>query len=329
MSGNNQWNGGNDQWGADRGAPNPRAHQQVPDQPKKRSRAIPILWTLLALVVIAAVVVITVQFINNRASNNTSADGGAASSEATTSPAEESQKNSSTKEANDSDNKSGPSVSERCTIVYMHQTGVVPAELDDVEKCDGTWAAAIQHGTDWSIPLHWTGSEWEEYTPDKDNIYSPIGGRCYSDERMQRDGVPEDTQRMFGRCTPASEAKKHPNNNNSGGTITSVSVNGSTRSIRNVTCDGDYVLIVQLVIDQPGGDTKSKLRSALASNSDAYYTYPGACPSLRKKDSNGNLVYPVLVDYGNDRDAVCEAASRTSGAFPRRLNNDDSYSSPC
>ncbi|WP_303974485.1 hypothetical protein [Corynebacterium kroppenstedtii] len=325
MSGNNQWNGGNDQWGADRGAPNPRAHQQVPDQPKKRSRAIPILWTILALVVIAAVVVIAVQVINNRASNNTSADGGAASSEATTSPAEESQKNSSTKEANDSDNKSGPSVSERCTIVYMHQTGVVPAELDDVEKCDGTWAAAIQHGTDWSIPLHWTGSEWEEYTPDKDNIYSPIGGRCYSDERMQRDGVPEDTQRMFGRCTPASEAKKHPNNNNSGGTITSVSVNGSTRSIRNVTCDGDYVLIVQLVIDQPGGDTKSKLRSALASNSDAYYTYPGACPSLRKKDSNGNLVYPVLVDYGNDRDAVCEAASRTSGA----LNNDDSYSSPC
>lgn len=329
MSGNNQWNGGNDQWGADRGAPNPRAHQQVPDQPKKRSRAIPILWTILALVVIAAVVVIAVQVINNRASNNTSADGGAASSEATTSPAEESQKNSSTKEANDSDNKSGPSVSERCTIVYMHQTGVVPAELDDVEKCDGTWAAAIQHGTDWSIPLHWTGSEWEEYTPDKDNIYSPIGGRCYSDERMQRDGVPEDTQRMFGRCTPASEAKKHPNNNNSGGTITSVSVNGSTRSIRNVTCDGDYVLIVQLVIDQPGGDTKSKLRSALASNSDAYYTYPGACPSLRKKDSNGNLVYLVLVDYGNDRDAVCEAASRTSGAFPRRLNNDDSYSSPC
>ena len=329
MSGNNQWNGGNDQWGADRGAPNPRAHQQVPDQPKKRSRAIPILWTILALVVIAAVVVIAVQVINNRASNNTSADGGAASSEATTSPAEESQKNSSTKEANDSDNKSGPSVSERCTIVYMHQTGVVPAELDDVEKCDGTWAAAIQHGTDWSIPLHWTGSEWEEYTPDKDNIYSPIGGRCYSDERMQRDGVPEDTQRMFGRCTPASEAKKHPNNNNSGGTITSVSVNGSTRSIRNVTCDGDYVLIVQLVIDQPGGDTKGKLRSALASNSDAYYTYPGACPSLRKKDSNGNLVYLVLVDYGNDRDAVCEAASRTSGAFPRRLNNDDSYSSPC
>ena len=331
MNGNTQWNGGNDQWGggvSNQQAPQ-QAPQQVPQQPKKRSRAIPILWTILALVVIAGVVVMAVQVINNRASNNTSADGGAASSDATTSPAEDSQKNSATEEANDGDNKSGPSMSERCTIVYMHQTGVVPAELDDVEKCDGTWAAAIQHGTDWSIPLHWTGFEWEEYTPDKDNIYSPIGGRCYSAERMQRDGVPEDTQRMFGRCTPASEAKKHPNNNNSNGTITSVSVNGSTRSIRNVTCDGDYVLIVQSVIDQPGGDTKGKLRSALASNSDAYYTYPGACPSLRKKDSNGNLVYPVLVDYGNDRDAVCEAASRTSGAFPRRLNNDDSYSSPC
>ena len=80
MSGNNQWNGGNDQWGADGGAPNQQAPQQVPDQPKKRSRAIPILWTILALVVIAAVVVIAVQFINNRASNNTSADGGAVSS---------------------------------------------------------------------------------------------------------------------------------------------------------------------------------------------------------------------------------------------------------
>lgn len=279
---------------------------------------------------IAAVVVVTVQFINNRADNNTSANSGAASLGSTTSPAEENQTTSSAEAADDNDSKSGPSVSERCTIGYMHVSGAVPAELDDVEKCDGTWAGAFQHGTDWLIPLHWTGSEWEEYTPDKDNIYSPIGGRCYSDEKLQRDGVPEDTQRLFGRCTPASKAKKHPNNNNNNdGTITSVSVNGSTRSIRNVTCDGDYVLILQSVIDQPGGDTKGKLRSALASNPDAYYTYPGACPSLRKKDPNGNLVYPVLIDYGNDLDAVCEAASRTSGAFPRRLNNDDSYSSPC
>ena len=329
MNGNTQWNGGNDQWGVDGGASNQQPPQQVPQQPKKRSRAIPILWTILALVVIAAVVVVTVQFINNRASNNTSADGGAASSESTTSPAEDSQKNKSTEEANDGDNETGPSVSERCTIDYMHETGVVPAELDDVEKCDGTWAGAIQHGTDWLIPLHWTGSKWEEYTPDKENIYSPIGGRCYSEEKMQRDGVPEDTQHLFGRCTPASKAKKHPNNNNSDGTITSVSVNGSTRSIRNVTCDGDYVLIVQSVIDQPGGDTKGKLRSALASNPDAYYTYPGACPSLRKKDPNGDLVYPVLIDYGQDRDALCQAAATTSGVFPRRLDDDDSYSSPC
>lgn len=187
MSGNNQWNGGNDQWGADGGAPNQQAPQQalqqVPDQPKKRSRAIPILWTILALVVIAAVVVIAVQVINNRASNNTSADGGAASSEATTSPAEESPKYSSTEEADDSDTESGPSVSERCTISYMHKTGVVPAELDDVERCDGTWAGAFQHGSDWLIPLHWTGSEWEEYYPDEENIYSPIGGPCYSAEK--------------------------------------------------------------------------------------------------------------------------------------------------
>ena len=102
---------------------------------------------------IAAVVVIAVQFINNRASNNTSADGGAVSSEATTSPAEDSQETSSTEEADDGDNKSGPSVSERCTIGYMHETGVVPAELDDVERCDGTWAGAIQHGSDWLLSL--------------------------------------------------------------------------------------------------------------------------------------------------------------------------------
>ena len=325
MSGNNQWNGGNDQWGADGGAPN----QQVPQQPKKRSRAIPLLWTILALIVIAAVVVVTVQFINNRANNNTSADGGAASSESTTSPAEENQTTSSAEAADDNDSKSGPSVSERCTIDYMHETCAIYDDLNDVLECDGTWAIANQHGTDWLFPLHWTGSKWEAYMPDKDNPNSHLGGRCYSDERMQRDGVPKNLQTRFGRCVPEWTEEKHSNNNNSDGTITSVSVNGSTRSIRNVRCDGDYVLIVQSVIDQPGGDTKGKLRSALASNSDAYYTYPGACPSLRKKDSSGNLVYPVLVDYGNDLDAVCEAASRTSGAFPRRLNNDDSYSSPC
>lgn len=323
MSGNNQWNGGNDQWGG--GASN----QQAPQQPKKRSRAIPILWTILALVVIAAVVVVTVQFINNRASNNTSADGGAASSESTTSPARGSQKNGSTEEADDSDNETGPSVSERCTIDYMRETGAIYDELDDVLECDGTWAIANQHGSDWIFPLHWTGSKWEAYKPDKDNPHSHLGGRCYSDERMQRDGVPEKLQTQFGRCVPEWKEEKHLNSNNSDGTITSVSVNGSTRSIRNVTCDGDYVLIVQSVIDQPGGDTKGKLRSALASNPDAYYTYPGACPSLRKKDPNGDLVYPVLIDYGQDRDALCQAAATTSGAFPRRLDDDDSYSSPC
>lgn len=37
---------GNNQWGVNGGAPN----QQVPQQPKKRSRVIPILWTILALV---------------------------------------------------------------------------------------------------------------------------------------------------------------------------------------------------------------------------------------------------------------------------------------
>ena len=57
------------------------------------------------------------------------------------------------------------------------------------------------------------------------------------------------------------------------------------------------------------------------------FTVPGQCSSLRKS-VDGNLIYPVYLDFGFDEAAMCVAKAR-HGGNARTLNNDADFHDPC
>jgi hypothetical protein len=92
-------------------------------------------------------------------------------------------------------------------------------------------------------------------------------------------------------------------------------------------CDGRGVLIVSSVMgDSPS--FRSEVDGAVSANPGAVLLDPGHCPSLRAT-VDGITVHPVVVDYGDDRAALCRAAASTPGSNARLLDDDTSYSSPC
>ena len=57
------------------------------------------------------------------------------------------------------------------------------------------------------------------------------------------------------------------------------------------------------------------------------YTYPGQCPSLRKQ-VDGNDIYPIYVDFGQDTEALCRAKAQFGGNA-RVLSQREEYLDPC
>lgn len=94
-----------------------------------------------------------------------------------------------------------------------------------------------------------------------------------------------------------------------------------------VACDGRGVLIIESVVDDGTIDAHARISQLLTQNPGAVYYNPGICPSLRDQ-VNGHDIYPVVIDYGQNHDALC-SAWRQLGGDPRYLNTDDEYTSPC
>ena len=111
------------------------------------------------------------------------------------------------------------------------------------------------------------------------------------------------------------------------GALTSVPVAGGVEEVSSLPCDGRYVLIMASILDNTP-DPAGQISGALAmAPGDSMFLMPGACPSLRGFYQGGN-VYPVLIDYGFDAAAVCEAARR-GGGNARILSDRFEYLSPC
>ena len=111
------------------------------------------------------------------------------------------------------------------------------------------------------------------------------------------------------------------------GAITSVHTAEGTEQVSSLPCDGRYVLITASIIDNTP-DPAGQISAAMAmAPGDSMFLMPGACPSLRGFYQGGN-VYPVLIDFGVDAAAVCEAARR-GGGNARILSDRFEYLSPC
>lgn len=117
---------------------------------------------------------------------------------------------------------------------------------------------------------------------------------------------------------------------NSDGYFINVGLGEAGKEASFPACDGRYILIVDSIIDEAGdSDTFHRLAVAAltASTPAREYTVPGRCASLRKK-VDGNVIYPVYLDFGADRSAMCAAKSRYSGNG-RTLNNSGDFRDPC
>ena len=117
---------------------------------------------------------------------------------------------------------------------------------------------------------------------------------------------------------------------NSDGYFINVGLGEAGKEASFPACDGRYILIVDSIIDEAGdSDTFHRLAMAAltASTPAREYTVPGRCASLRKK-VDGNVIYPVYLDFGADKSAMCAAKSRYSGNG-RTLNNSGDFTDPC
>lgn len=92
-------------------------------------------------------------------------------------------------------------------------------------------------------------------------------------------------------------------------------------------CDGRAVLIVNSVMEN-SPSFQQEVDSARQAFPGAELLDPGHCPSLRAS-VDGVPVHPLIVDYGRDLEAMCDAATAAPGTNGRLLNDDTSYSSPC
>lgn len=134
-----------------------------------------------------------------------------------------------------------------------------------------------------------------------------------------------DDHGLTGQDAPAAE-RPVADTGAVAGAITAVNVSGGTKTISTLPCDGRNVLITASILDNTP-DPEGQIASAMAMSPESMFLAPGACPSLRGFYQGGN-VYPVLIDYGFDVDAVC-AAARRGGGNARILSDRNEYLSPC
>ena len=171
-----------------------------------------------------------------------------------------------------------------------------------VTYCDGQWMHVGVAQTDHLELFTWSGDRWTAYQPDGT---SPISGYdCYSESALEAAGAPKALRDEVLLCDDA------PVGNISGDFLPWPS------------CSGEYVLI------DPGvTDYQETVLDAMARHPGSTSTYPGACAAFRS-EVNGQMIYPIYIDYGGDIQGVCAAEARGEGNA-RQLMQFADYSSPC
>lgn len=189
----------------------------------------------------------------------------------------------------------------------------------------------------WAVASWFSQSEYEKFggmiPGDSSSVLKLEGGtwtiwssipstdKCQADARAE--GAPAFVVDSVYPCTDRPSSDSSPSRAD-GMTITTPG--GRTVTASRPACDGRGVLIVQSVIDV-GGNVPGELASALDAYPEAAFSEPGACASLRPS-VNGQKVYAVWVDYGQNISGLCSAAAET-GLNARILKDEADYSSPC
>lgn len=201
-----------------------------------------------------------------------------------------------------------------------------PSEVLDSQRplvnkfCDGQWLLTGEEGTSFHHLFYWVGSEWSSYAPDGELPQSQM--KCFDKSKLEQAGAPSglistmrDNQ-MFCK----KEASSQP---------PASTVSGLQKGdwLPYPQCDGRYVVIVDSVSVYPGENPRDAVYRSLDAHPGAQSALPGFCDSLRAS-YDGATVYPIYVDFGNNRASACAAQARGAG-YARKLQQVADYSSPC
>ncbi|MEJ4099259.1 hypothetical protein V5S96_02635 [Corynebacterium mastitidis] len=297
----------------------------VPVKAPARNRVKDVLWVFLGIL-IAIAAAFSVWFFSLREQAEDGGSSVVASGEGETTSAVTDHTIEASNPVKESEEpepmqETAASTADRCGQDYWPSGFSRPS----VSYCDGQWMRIGSLNTDHIEQYSWNGEEWQEYSFDG---YTDIGDfGCYDPARLDRDAVPAELREKLIVCkdqTPVPAAQE-------GRDDTAVPRHiGSAggQSSQTIACDDRYILIVQSVIDSGNEEaTRAEIASALNAHSGSVFTAPGNCPSLRAS-VNGNDIYPIYLDFGDDMQAACRAKA-VRGGNVRTLNTEGDFSDPC
>ena len=206
-------------------------------------------------------------------------------------------------------------------------------------ECAGGFGFPGEPESDVRSLVAWNGKHWESVPAD--GIWDGLGlqDECYNPGRLEDMGVPEEIAARVHRCGVYAPGEQPPSTQpnwedaSKERYIPYVGMGETTPEYAaEPACDGRGILIVDSVIDYGDrADTVHRLAvevlTADPTGKSRQYTFPGQCPSLRAQ-VNGNDVYPVYLDFGQDTEALCRARANYGGDA-RVLSNRAEFTSPC
>ncbi|AZA12366.1 hypothetical protein [Corynebacterium gerontici] len=202
--------------------------------------------------------------------------------------------------------QAAPDTQDRCSLREIHDDEA-KGWINKVVYCDGEWLVAGQDGTERIGHFHWEGS-WQIISSDG----RVNGYHCFNSDTIKNLGAPAGFRQLMVQCDEGPKPKTNST---------------LAQAAESPACNGQYILILESVIQYEYDDLDSKLSEALAKYPGAKYTKPGACSSLRG-NYNGGYVYPIYYSYGRDVAALCQAKAKFGGNA-RSLNNNSDFSDPC
>ena len=203
------------------------------------------------------------------------------------------------------------------------EDAVSASEMADPREmfCDGKFAYIGENRTDHVLWYYWNGTSWGEYFADGVSD-TGLAGPCYDRDRLVDAGASEEVLSEFSSRALFCADSAPPRT-----TESSSSGASAGASMSRAECDGSYALIVESVLYDPSGDAMPQVAERLAKHPGARLAYPGTCQSLRPS-VNGQDIYAIYYDYGDDLAGVCAAEAQGAGNA-RKLQQAADYSSPC
>ena len=195
--------------------------------------------------------------------------------------------------------------------------------VNTISDCDGSYLVGGQAQTDHVEIFYVDDGEWKKI--DRGNHETVMSGfPCFPVSTLDQHGVPDAQRQRITVCEDTGST--------SGDDSAYVDVAGLGEWYEPVSmpaCDGRNILIVNS-IHVPGNsraELQQEIGKAIMHDNELKYTIPGKCSSLRAQ-IDGQDIYPIYYDFGDDQQAMCEAKA-VHGGNGRTLNNSGDFSDPC